>query len=183
MISSVYSPDKWLLGTLPRRCILRAASHYGQQSPVRLQETKNPASQLFTLEAIVHMLSLSKMPTWQYFLTKATGSWRKFGSDKNGNPNYGWEVVDFFSWKYKKLTRSWPLDWRGCFGQGLKWDALSFFGLWAWPCRASHYAWPKAPIVIFYWLFSAHFFGLNKVWPLNRMPLNLDGHNVKWPSK
>jgi hypothetical protein len=36
----------------------------------------------------------------------------------------------FFRRKKIKLTRSWPLDWRGCFGQGMKWDAPSSFGLW-----------------------------------------------------
>jgi hypothetical protein len=30
-----------------------------------------------------------------------------------------------------KLTTSWPLDWRGCFGQRINWDAPSSFGLWA----------------------------------------------------
>jgi hypothetical protein len=24
------------------------------------------------------------------------------------------------------------------------------FGLWAWPLEASHYAWPKASLIIFY---------------------------------
>jgi hypothetical protein len=40
----------------------------------------------------------------------------------------------FFSLKNQSLTRSWPLDWRGCFEQGIKWDAplgLDFgLGLW-----------------------------------------------------
>ena len=54
---------------------------------------------------------------------KATDSQRKFGSDGNGNPNYGREVVDLFSLKKQSLTRSWPLDSRGCFEQGIKWDA------------------------------------------------------------
>ena len=31
-----------------------------------------------------------------YFLKKATYSQRKFGSDRNGNPNYGREAVKFF---------------------------------------------------------------------------------------
>jgi hypothetical protein len=35
------------------------------------------------------------------------------------------------------------------------------FGLWAWPLEASHYAWLKASILIFCWLFSTHFFGLS----------------------
>jgi hypothetical protein len=60
---------------------------------------------------------------------------RKFRSDGNGNPNSGQEAVDFvFHKKNQSLTRRWPLDWRGCFGQGIKWDApldLDFgLGLW-----------------------------------------------------
>ena len=31
-----------------------------------------------------------------YFLTKATNSQRKFGLDRNGNPNYGREAANFF---------------------------------------------------------------------------------------
>jgi hypothetical protein len=31
------------------------------------------------------------------FLIEAMDSWRKFGSDGNGNPNYGQEAIDFFS--------------------------------------------------------------------------------------
>jgi hypothetical protein len=54
----------------------------------------------------------------------------------NGNPNYGWEDVAFFFTNNSKTGRYWPLDWRGCFGHGLKWYAPSsslFVGLWAWP--------------------------------------------------
>ena len=40
----------------------------------------------------------------------------------------------FFALKNQSLTRSWPLDWRCCFGQALKWDTplgLDFgLGLW-----------------------------------------------------
>jgi hypothetical protein len=36
----------------------------------------------------------------------------------------------FFIKKSKTLTISWPLDWRGCFGQGVKWEAPLSFGLW-----------------------------------------------------
>jgi hypothetical protein len=56
----------------------------------------------------------------------------------------------FFPLKNHTLTRSWPLDWRDCFGHVIKWDAPFSFGLWAWPLEASHYARPKAPIPIFY---------------------------------
>jgi hypothetical protein len=33
----------------------------------------------------------------------------------------------FFNRKFKekKLTRSWPSNWRGCFGHRVKWDAPS----------------------------------------------------------
>jgi hypothetical protein len=34
-----------------------------------------------------------------------------------------------FHKRNKKLTRSWPLDWKNCFGQEIKWDAPSSFGL------------------------------------------------------
>jgi hypothetical protein len=56
------------------------------------------------------------------------------------------------------------------------------FGLWAWPLEASHYAQPKAPLTIFYWLFSAHLFGLlTKFGHSIPRPLDLDGHSVNRP--
>jgi hypothetical protein len=69
-----------------------------------------------------------------YFLKKATDSRRKFGLDGNENPNYGREAVGFFSLNNQSLTRSWPLDWRDYFEQGIKWHApLSLdFGLGLW---------------------------------------------------
>jgi hypothetical protein len=44
--------------------------------------------------------------------------------DGNGNPNYGRErpSVVFFIEKNQSLTRCWPVDRRGCFGQERKWD-------------------------------------------------------------
>jgi hypothetical protein len=97
-----------------------------------------------------------------------------------------------FHEKNQPFTRSWPLDWRGCFGQGIKWvaplgwawpleashygrpswEAVGVhgqrFGLWVWPLEASHYARPKAPLITLYWLFFSPFlWTLNKVWPLN----------------
>jgi hypothetical protein len=43
-------------------------------------------------------------------------------------------LLVFFPIKNQLLTRFWLLDWRGCFGQGIKWDAplgLNFgLGLW-----------------------------------------------------
>jgi hypothetical protein len=77
-------------------------------------------------------LSLSHthtQPTWQCFLTKAADSRRKFGLDRNGNPNYGRRGCHLFFIEINKVTRAWLLDWRGCFGQGIKWDAPSSFGL------------------------------------------------------
>ena len=44
---------------------------------------------LLTLHTRGQRPLLSKMPTWQYFLTKVTDSQRKFGSYMNGDPNYG----------------------------------------------------------------------------------------------
>jgi hypothetical protein len=64
------------------------------------------------------------------------------------------------------------------------------FGLWTWPLEASHYARPKASLTyillyictIYYWLFSAHFFGLStKFGHSIARPLDLDGHSVNWP--
>jgi hypothetical protein len=75
------------------------------------------------------------------FWKKATDSQRKFGSDGNENPKYGREAASFFSLKNQSLTRSWPLDWRGYFEQGRKWDApLGLdFGLGLWRLQSSHY--------------------------------------------
>jgi hypothetical protein len=48
--------------------------------------------------------------------------------------------------------------------------------------EASHYARPKASLTIFYWLFSAHFFGLStKFGHSITRPLDLDGHSVNRP--
>ena len=73
------------------------------------------------------------------------------------------------SLKNQSLTRSWPLDWIGCFGQRITWTLglavrvimtvrvempwefmAKDFELWAWSLEASHYARPKAPFIIFY---------------------------------
>jgi hypothetical protein len=44
------------------------------------------------------------------------------------------------------------------------------------------YAQLKAPLTIFYWLFSAHFFGLStKFGHSIARPLDLDGHSVNRP--
>jgi hypothetical protein len=77
----------------------------------------------------------------------------------------------------QSLTRSWPLDRRGFFEQGIKLHAplgLDFgLGLGGFPI------WP---LTVFYWLFSAHFFGLStKFGNSIPRPLDLDGHSVKQP--
>jgi hypothetical protein len=39
-------------------------------------------------------------------------------------------LLDFFSKRrYKNMTRSWLLDWRGCFEQGIEWDAPPSLGM------------------------------------------------------
>jgi hypothetical protein len=84
-----------LLGSANNHVLLIVASHYGRRSighgfpPIRLQETKNSASRPLKLEVNVQRLPRFKMPTWQYFLTKAMDCRRKFGSDNNGNLNNG----------------------------------------------------------------------------------------------
>jgi hypothetical protein len=49
---------------------------------------------------------------------------RKFGLDGNENQTII-ERPSVFSKKNQSLERYWPLDWRGYFGQGIKWDAPS----------------------------------------------------------
>jgi hypothetical protein len=81
--------------------------------------------------------------------------------------------------KIKKIDNILVVRWGG-FGRGIKWDAPSSFGLWAWPLEASIYAQPKPPIPILYWLFSTHFFGLSiKFGHSIPRPLDLDNHSVK----
>jgi hypothetical protein len=91
--------------------------------------------------------------------------------------------LSFFHRKLKELL---PLDFglgvwsftlrpsksRGC---GSSWPKVLDFG-------NSHYARPRTLIPIFYWLFSAHFFGLSTNFGHSfPWPLNLDSHSVKWP--
>jgi hypothetical protein len=132
-------------------------------------------------------------------LKKTTNSHRKFGSDGNGNPNYGREAINLFSWKKREsMTRSWPLNWRGLFLARNKDAPLSLdFGLGLWRLHTmavqverpwefmakglgfrldlwklhTYYARLKAPIPIFDWqfIFSPFLWTLNKDWPLNPM--------------
>jgi hypothetical protein len=76
-----------------------------------------------------------------------TDSQRKFGSDGNGNPNYGREAIRFFPLKNQSLTRSWLLDWNGYFKQGIKWEApLGLdFGL-----AFGGFTRPKVPLTMIY---------------------------------
>jgi len=98
----------------------------------------------------------------------------------NGNSNYGQEVVGFFLLTFFEKILAIILE--GYLGHGIKWDAPSSFGLWAWPLEASHYAHLKDPIPIVCGLFSAHLFGLSKNFGYSSpRPLNLDGHSVKQP--
>jgi hypothetical protein len=118
----------------------------------------------------------------------------------------------FFIKKNQSLARSWPLDWRGCFGQGIKWDApLGLdFGLGLWKLRTMTvqvknmwefmgngfdiglglwrlHTLPGRRLRFLYCIgcvFSAHFFGLStKCGHSIPWPLDFDNHNsVKQPS-
>jgi hypothetical protein len=138
------------------------------------------------------------MPKWQYFFIKATNSQRKFGLDRNENPNYGREAVYFFLKTKKKKDMILAARLEGLFCAGTKVGCSFFlspldlafeashygrpsqeavgvhdqrFELWAWYVEVSHYARLEAPIPIFYWLFSTHFFGLSTKF----------GHSIPWP--
>jgi hypothetical protein len=148
---------------------LRTASHCGRRlrghrfPPIRLLKTKNSTARPFTLEAKVQRTSLSKMPIGQHFSTKVTNFRKMVGSHRHGNPNYAQEVVGCLNKNIKIWQRSWPLDWRGCFGQWINWDALSSFGLWAWPLEASHSALPWSNSYILLATFNPFLWTLNKV--------------------
>jgi len=121
-------------------------------------------------------MSLSKMPPWQYYLTKATNSLRKFGLDRNGNPNYGRVAINFFSKQNSQIDKILAIRLEGLARKnvGCSPDKWYGFGLGAWPLEA------LAPI--FYWLFSTHFLGLPTKFDLSiPRPLDLDGHSVKRP--
>jgi hypothetical protein len=88
----------------------------------------------------------------------------------------------FFFMKKSIIGKIFAVRLEGLFWARNKVGYSSRFGLWAWPLEASHYARPKAPLLIFYWLFSAHFFGLStKFGNSIPQPLDLDGHSVKRP--
>jgi hypothetical protein len=139
----------------------RETSHYGrrwrgrQSPPIKLQESKSSASWPFTLwpKSKGHRNFKCSL------VKKATDSQRKFGLDGNGNPNYGWEAVGFISLENQSLTRSWPLDWRGYFEQGIKWDAplgLAFGGFTLCPAEGCTY------YILLAIIFSPFLWTLNK---------------------
>ena len=115
---------------------MRGTSHYSWRSrgrrfpPIKLQETKSSVSRPFTLWPKFKDCCNLK---WLLF-EEGDGLSEEVWSDKNGNPTYCWEVVDFLPLKNHSLTRYWLLDWRGYFEQQLKWDApLGLnFGLSLW---------------------------------------------------
>jgi hypothetical protein len=85
----------------------------------------------------------------------------------NENPNYGREAVSFFFIKKSIIDNIWPLDWRGYFEQGIKWDAplgldfeLGVSRLHTMPTRRLH-------LLYFIGYFQLILWILNKVWPLN----------------
>jgi hypothetical protein len=108
-----------------RRRQPRGASHYGRRSRVRRFlpiNCKKPRVQ--PLDPSHYGQSPKAVAiSNECLLKKSTHSRRKFGSVGNGNPKYGREAVGFSSLKNQSLTRAWPLDWRGYFEQGIKWDA------------------------------------------------------------
>jgi hypothetical protein len=139
---------------------------------------------------------------------KMTDSWRQFGSDGNGNSNYGREAVGSFSLKYQIIdkilaVRSEGLFWAsnkvGCsFGFGLRlwrlhtitvqverpWEFLAKgldFGLGLWRLHTV----PSQRLQLLYcigYVISTHFFGLSTKFG-HSIPraLDLDGQSVKWP--
>ena len=129
----------------------RPTSHYGRRSrgrrfpPIKLQETKSSASRPFTLRPKSKGRRNLKC---LLFDDKATDSRRKFGSDGNGNPNYGREAVGFFSLK-KHIDKILAVRLEGLFWARNKVGCSFGFGLWAWPLEASHYARPRLQFLYF----------------------------------
>jgi hypothetical protein len=142
------------------------------------KKSKSVASQPFTLRP----KSKSHCNLKCLLFDKGDGLSKEVWVDGNGDPNYGQEAVDFFSWKKSIIGKILAVRLEGLFWARNKVGYSSGFGLWAWPLEASHHARPKAPLLIFYWLFSAHFFGLStKFGNSIPQPLDLDSHSVKRP--
>jgi hypothetical protein len=81
--------------------------------------------------------------------------------DGNGNPKYGREAIGFFSLKKSITDKILTIELEGLFRTMNKVGCSLGSKLWARPLETSHYARLKAPLIIFYWLFSTHFFGLS----------------------
>jgi hypothetical protein len=100
-------------------------------------------------------------------LTKATDSWRKFGSDRNGIPNYNWKAVKFFSYLKKKsdilVDRLEGLFWaknKAGYSFFLWTLGLAFGGFTLCPAKGSN-SYIRLTIC------SPYFWTLNKVWPFD----------------
>jgi hypothetical protein len=114
---------------------LRVTSHYGwrsrgrRSSPIRFQDNKNSAYRPFTLEAKVQGWRSPRCLHGNIFSSRRWSLERKLGLDRNGKTQTMVERLSILFLKNNhKLTRCWPLTWRGCFVQGNK-VGCSFF-LW-----------------------------------------------------
>ena len=163
---------------------LRAASHYGRRSrgrrfpPIRLQETKSLASRPFTLRP----KSKGRRNLKCLLFEEGDGLSKEVWVGREWKPKLWSRGRRFFFIKKSIIDKILAVRLEGLFWARNKVGCSFGFGLWAWPLEASHYARPKAPITIFYWLFSAHFFGLStKFGHSIPRPLDLDSHSVKRP--
>jgi hypothetical protein len=80
----------------------------------------------------------SKCP-WQYFLIKATDL-GDLGQTRMETQTMVERLLMLFKIVLIITDKILAVDWRGFYGHGIKWDAPSSFGPWAWPLEASHYA-------------------------------------------
>jgi hypothetical protein len=148
---------------------LRGTSHYGQRSrgrrfpPIILQETKSSASRPFTLR----LKSKGHRNLKCILFDEGDGPLKEVWVGREWKPKLWSRGCQFFSLKII-IGKTLVVRLEGLFWTRNKVGCSFGFGLWAWPLEASHYAWSKAPLTIFYWLFSSPFLcTLNKVWPLN----------------
>jgi hypothetical protein len=154
--------------------------------PIKLQETKSSASWPFT----VWLKSIGPCNLKWFLFEKGNGLSKKVWIGHEWKPKLWSRGRQFFFpkkikkiidkilvvrieglvWARNKVACSfefglwaWPLE-ASHYGRPSR-EAVGVHGqrfrLWAWPLEASHYTRPKAPLTIFYWLFSAHFFGLS----------------------
>jgi hypothetical protein len=143
----------------------------------------------FTLEAKVQRPTLIKMSTWKYLLYEGDGLSKEVWVGQDWKPKLwlrGYRIC--FLQKLKKFDKILVVRLEGRFWVGNQVGCSSFvwtlslafrgftlwppsreamrvhghkFGLWAWQLKASHCARRKAPILVFDWLFPAHFLGLS----------------------